>query len=278
MSEQATVASTRDPAAEPDGIISVERRGHVLLIGLDRPEKYNGMTPKMFRELGEAYTLLDEDADLRVGVLFAHGKHFTAGLELTRFAEGMKKGGDGASGGVTSAPVDPFALKRKCTKPVISAVQGITYTAGLEMMLASDIVIAADDVRFSQLEPKRGVMAAGGGTIRFIERCGWGNGMYHLLLSDEFGAEEGKRIGIVQEIVPAGEHVARALEIAEQIAKLAPLAVQATKASSMQYLVEGEQAAIAALGETQARLANTEDAAEGVRSFVERREAVFTGK
>ena len=74
----------------PDGQISVEQRGHVLLMGLDRREKYNGLTPKMMRELGLAYTRLDEDPALWVGVLFGHGKHFTAGLDLPKWTEGMK--------------------------------------------------------------------------------------------------------------------------------------------------------------------------------------------
>lgn len=271
-------ASTRDPDAAPDGAIHVERRGHVLLMGIDRPEKYNGLTPGMFSALADAYTELDGDPALRCGVLFAFGKHFTAGLELTKFAEGMKKGASGANeAGATR--VDPFALKRKCAKPVITAVQGICYTAGIEMMLASDIAIAAADTRFAQLEPRRGLMAAGGGTVRFIERCGWGNGMYHLLLCDgEFGAEEARRIGIVQEVVETGTQVQRAIELAERIAGLAPLAIQETKRSAMTFIEKGEAAAFAELDAVQAKLANTEDAAEGVRSFIERRTAQFTGR
>ena len=270
--------STRDPAETPEGAIHVERRGHVLLMGLDRPEKYNGLTPEMFSRLADAYTELDEDAELRCGVLFAFGKHFTAGLELTKFAESMKGGASGA-GGAGPARVDPFALKRKCAKPVVCAVQGITYTAGIEMMLACDIAVAAADTRFAQLEPRRGLMAAGGGTVRFIERCGWGNGMYHLLLCDEeFGADEARRIGLVQEVVETGGQVGRALELAGRIAALAPMAIQATKRSAMTLLEDGEATAFAGLDAAQARLANTEDAAEGVRSFIERRKGAFTGR
>lgn len=259
----------------PDGAVTTERRGHLFLMGLDRPEKYNGLTPKMFAELSAAFTTLDADPELRAGVFFAHGKHFTAGLELTRFADGMKAGESGAS---AAQGVDPFALKRKCRKPVIAAVQGIVFTAGIEMMLAADIAVAADDCRFSQLEPKRGVMAAGGATLRFVERCGWGNAMYHLLRADEFGAAEAFRLGLVQEVVPAGQQLARAIAIAEEIAALAPLAVQATKASAMTFVERGEAAAIAQLGPEQQRLAKTADAAEGVRSFVERRTARFAGR
>ena len=275
----------------PEGQISVEQRGRILLMGLDRREKYNGLTPRMMRELGLAYTRLDEDPELWVGVLFGHGKHFTAGLDLPKWTDGMKQvsrsgpqaseghqEGAGARERDRSDRVDPMALARACRKPIVTAVHGITYTAGIEMMLAGDIVVAADDCRFSQLEPKRGIHATGGATIRFVERGGWGNAMYHLLTSDEFGAEEARRIGLVQEVVPRGTELARALELAEQIAAMAPLAVQATKASSRRYLDHGFAATVAAFASDQAALANSEDAREGVASFVERRDPKFSGR
>jgi enoyl-CoA hydratase/carnithine racemase len=260
----------------PDGGVTVERDGAILKMGLDRPEKYNGLTPKMMRELGEAYTRLDEDPELWVGVLFAHGPHFTAGLDLPKWRDGMKSGRRRERD--TDERVDPFALGRACRKPIVTAVHGITFTAGIEMMLAGDIVVAADDCRFSQLEPKRGIHATGGATIRMVERGGWGNAMLHLLTSDEFDAEEARRIGFVQEIVPRGQELVRALEIAAQITKMAPLAVQATKASSRRFVEQGFAAAVAAFGEDQAKLAATEDAAEGVASFVERRDPKFEGR
>ena len=144
--------------------------------------------------------------------------------------------------------------------------------------MRGDIVIAADNCRFSQLEPKRGVHAAGGATIRMVERCGWGNAMYHLLTSDEFDAREAYRIGLVQEVVPVGKELDRAIEIARQIASCAPLAVQETKASSRRYVVEGFDASVAALAPAQARLVASEDAKEGVQSFIERRAAQFEGR
>ncbi len=258
----------------PDGRTTTEVRGHVFLMGLDRPEKYNGLTPKMFTELGAAFNELENNRDLWAGVLFAHGANTTAGLDLPKFIGGMQEGKDL----VSTADIDMFALHKKCTKPMVCAVQGITFTAGIEMMLACDIVVAASDCRFAQLEPKRGIMAVGGATFRFVERCGWGNAMYHLLRADEFTAEEAYRIGLVQEVVEPGEQMDRAVAIAEEIAKVAPLAAQATKASGMKYLEEGEAAAIAEFTDVQSRLSTSEDAAEGVASFVERREARFTGK
>ena len=260
---------------DPEGRITTERRGRIFLMGIDRPEKRNGVTPKMWSDLRDAYTELDEDDALRVGVLFGHGEHFTAGLDLPKWAAGMKDRGGAQK---TVDRVDPVGLGgRACTKPVVCAVRGITYTAGIEWMLGADIVVAADDCRFSQLEPKRGIMATGGATIRFVERGGWGNAMYHLLVVDEFDAEEARRCGLVQEIVPAGTELDRAIVLAEKIEALAPLAVRATKASSRRFAVDGQEAAVAEFQETQRRLANSDDANEGVQSFIERREPVFKG-
>ena len=259
--------------ADNEGAISVEVRDHILLIGFNRPEKYNGYTPKMAKELLAAFTRLDEEDELRCGVIVGHGDHFTAGLDLPKWTGRMETGGTG-----DADALDPMALGRACNKPIITACHGITFTLGIELALAGDIVIAADNCRFSQLEPKRGIHATGGATIRFVERGGWGNAMYHLLTADEFNAEEAYRIGLVQEVVPAGPQLDRAIEIARQIAELAPLAVQETKASSRRYLVEGFDAAVAAFGPTQKKLLASEDAKEGVQSFVERRTAVFKGR
>ncbi|MCP5057064.1 MAG: crotonase/enoyl-CoA hydratase family protein [bacterium] len=261
---------------DPEGRISVEQRGHLLLIGIDRPEKRNGFTPQMWGQLRDAYTRLDEEEELRVGILFGHGEHFTAGLDLPKWHDRMKEAGSAPR---ESNRVDPAGLTgRACRKPIVVAVRGITFTAGIEYMLGADIVVAADDCRFSQLEPKRGIMATGGATIRFVERGGWGNAMYHLLVVDEFDAAEALRCGLVQEVVPAGTELDRAIELSEKIAALAPKAIQATKASSRLYALKGQEAAVAEFQETQRRLANTEDAAEGVASFVERRDPVFKGK
>ena len=151
-------------------------------------------------------------------------------------------------------------------------------TVGIELMLGADIVVAADNCRFSQMEVQRGIMATGGATLRMAERAGTGNALLHLLTADEFGSDEAYRLNFVQKVVPAGEQFAAALAIAQTIADNAPAAVVATRLNTLKAVEQGPLAAVAEFVETQRVLANSEDAAEGVRSFVERRPAQFTGR
>ncbi|MEL7030187.1 MAG: enoyl-CoA hydratase/isomerase family protein, partial [Pseudomonadota bacterium] len=120
-----------EQAANEDGSVTLEARGRTLLIGLNRPKKLNGLTPTMMRQLAGAYTRLNAEEDLWVGVVFAHGDHFCAGLDLPKFADKLAQGEFTAVTDENPDDVDPFALKKKCKKPVICAVGGITYTAGL---------------------------------------------------------------------------------------------------------------------------------------------------
>ena len=261
-----------------EGTIHVQRDGHLLLIGINRPAKYNGFTPRMFRELAEAYTLLDDDPALRVGVLHALGPHFTAGLDLPTIAPLMQRGEKAIPLGL----VEPMDLGtqgyRRRTKPMVVAVKGITYTLGIELMLGADIVVAADNCRFSQLEVKRGIMATGGATLRMAERAGAGNALLHLLTGDEFGAAEALRLNFVQKLVPAGEELEAALAIARSIAEQAPLAVLATRRNVMKAIEQGPLAAMDEFIAVQQTLSCSEDAAEGVRAFVDKRPAHFAGR
>lgn len=261
-------------ARDPEGRITTEVREHSLLIGIDRPEKFNGFTPQMFHQLGAAYKQLEDDPQLRVGVLFAHGKHFTAGLDLPKFAATMREG----KPLIPNGGIDPFALSAPYrSKPVVTAVKGICYTAGIELMLATEIVIAAEGTRFAQLEVGRGVMAVGGATVRMTERAGWGNAMKVLLTGCEFTPEEALRFNFIQEIVPAGRELDRALELATEIGRQAPLAVQATLTNVRRAFLEGADAAISEFVPVMQQLALTEDAAEGVKSFQEKRPPLYKG-
>lgn len=254
--------------------VTVERREHLLLIGLDRAAKRNSFTTDMLAELAAAYGELERDPDARVGVLFAHGDHFTAGLDLAQVAPTLTGGGLPLAEG----SVDPWGVSGPArTKPVVAAAQGWCLTLGIELLLASDVRVAAEGTRFAQIEIQRGIYPFGGATVRLPQVAGWGNAMRWLLTGDEFDAAEAYRIGLVQEVVPVGQQVDRAIELAGRIAAQAPLGVRATLASARASLGD-PAAALSRLAADLQPLLASEDAAEGVRSFVERRSAVFTGK
>jgi len=271
MSETTTSSGTDREVA-----VTVERRGHVLLIGLNRPAKRNAFNLVMIDQLSAAYYQLENDDDVRCGVLFAHGDHFTGGLDLAEVGPLI-----GQNVLDFSAPGrrDPWRKDNVWTTPLVAAVQGWVMTLAIELLLAADIRIAASNSRFAQMEINRGIFAFGGATIRLPRDAGWGNAMRWLLTGDEYGADEAYRIGLVQEIVEPGRQLERAIEIAEAIAtRSAPLGVKATLASAHRARLEGEAAAFARLEPDMAELFDSEDGREGLLSFVERRAARFTGR
>lgn len=255
--------------------ITTEARDHLFLIGLNRPEKRNAFSLEMLQQLSEAYTRYEEDPSLWCAVLFAHGEHFTGGLDLAEV-------GPAVASGRPLFPeqgVDPLGLSgRRRTKPVVCAVQGWCLTIGVELMLACDICIAAEDTRLGQIEVKRGIMPFGGATIRLPQIAGWGNAMRYLLTGDVFGAQEAYRMGLVQEVTPAGQQLEKALELAQRIADQAPLAVHASMLSARVAVEKSPDHAKLALIPQARMLMSTRDAAEGMQSFLERRPAKFKGE
>ncbi|HEX7323571.1 MAG TPA: crotonase/enoyl-CoA hydratase family protein [Mycobacterium sp.] len=255
--------------------LQVRRDGHVAIIGLNRPDKRNAFDSTMLRELAAAYGEFDADSDLRAAVLYGEGPMFTAGLDLASVA------GDIATN-VSLVPeggINPWQVDgRQLSKPVVAAVHGKVLTLGIELVLAADITVAAESATFAQLEIARGIYPFGGATIRFPRAVGWGNAMRWLLTADSFDAAEAHRIGIVQEVVPEGEHLARAVEIAQTIARQAPLGVQATLRSARKAVRDGDAAAEADLVPTIQKLFASEDAAIGVQAFLTRSAAEFVGR
>lgn len=256
--------------------IKTTAREGVLEIRVDRPQKLNALSPEMYRDLCLALGQLERDDALRVALVSAEGKHFTAGIELDLWAP-IFASGQGFP--LPEGGTDLFGLSGpRCSKPVVMAVQGYCYTWGVEMMLATDVRIAADDTRFAMLEVKRGLYPCGGATLRLPRQMGWGNAQRYLLTGDPWTAEESYRTGLVQQVVPAGEQYAAALEVARRIAAAAPLGVRAVLKSSRLAWVEGEGAGNAHLFDDMPAVMASQDLQEGVRSFLERRDAVFSGR
>ena len=171
-----------------------------------------------------------------------------------------------------------FCLNERFAKDETTERKGMCLTVGIELMLATDIRIATSDVRFAQIEIKRGLFPFGGATIRFPREVGWGNAMRYLLTGDEFHAAEALRLGLVQEVVEPGQALARAIQLAQIVSVQAPLGVRATLASAQLAIAEGEEAAIQCFLPDLQRIMQSEDFKEGVQSFIERRPGHFQGR
>lgn len=254
-------------------LVTLSIDDHVLKMSLNRADKMNAFNLGMLQELAEAFTQLEDTPDLRCGFLFGEGSNFTSGLDLTEVGPAVQSG----SFLFKEDLVDPLQVSgRKRTKPVVIAVSGYCLTIGMELILANDICIAHPESKFGQIEIKRGIFPFGGATVRMPQRCGWGNAMRYLLTGDLFSGEEAFRIGLVQEL--AEDPVDVGIQMAKTIAAQAPLGVYATLASGQEMLQNGQEVALEKLNNTARKLMNSEDAREGLLSFVERREANFQGK
>jgi enoyl-CoA hydratase/carnithine racemase len=252
--------------------VTLESSGHILFIGLNRVDKRNAADLEMLTQLALAYGTLDRDPDLRVGVVFAHGDHFTAGLDLVDVGPALAKTG---SLPLPEGGIDPWGITTSpVRKPVVMAIQGICFTLGVELALASDVVVASNNAQFAQLEVARGILPFGGATTRMPRIAGWTNAMRVLLSADNFTAAEAHRMGIVTEL--HDEPVRAATEIAERIALQAPLAVQATLASARAG-VSDPDAEHLMLKKRLGALMTTKDVQRGMEAFATKKPAIFDG-
>jgi enoyl-CoA hydratase len=260
----------------PEAKITVERRGEIVLIGVNRPQSYNRFDPDAFFGLAKAYYDFDNDPSLRAAVFFGHGENFSRGIDVDAFAPLARTGKPFA---VRDGMLDPFARTRKLSKPLIAVVHGDTWNMGHELHLVADIRVASADVRFGQDENTHGRFPGGGSTIRFPREAGWGNAMRYMLTGDHWGAEEAYRMGVIQEIAP---NPAQALEagiaLARKIAACGPLGIKTTLESAHLSIDESEAAAFAKLDEQFGGLFHTEDFIEGRQAEAQRRLPVYHGK
>ena len=256
--------------------VETRRDGHVLDIHINRPDKLNALSPEMYEDIARALGELDRDPELRVGLLYAEGRHFSAGIELDKWAP-IFAAGNGFP--VPDGGIDPFALKGpRCRKPVVMALQGYSFTWAVEVMLTTDIRLAAEGTRFGMLEVKRGIYPCGGATLRLPAQMGWANAQRYLLTGEQWDAEVAYRTGLVQDVVPIEDLLPKARAMAASVAAAAPMGVAAILRSCRLAMTKGEQTAADHIFDDMPAVMGSEDAKEGIQSFLERRDAVFKGR
>ena len=261
----------------PSVTISVERRGDIVLVGLNRPFIQNRLDPPTRVRLAEAFYRYEHDPSLRAVVLFGHGEQFSRGIDVDASQAAIASGQRTLN---TSETLDPLGNSQPHrTKPVVVVAHGDTWNLGHELYLAGDIRIAAANTRFGQDENTHGRFPGGGATVRFVLEAGWGNAMRSMLTGDHWGAEQSYRMAITQEIAPTAEAALEAgVGTARKIAACAPLSITATLASAHQMIDPVEADALSKLGAQYSALYRTEDFIEGRRAEAEGRPPKYQGK
>ena len=257
----------------PDHIL-VERDAAVLWITIDRPQALNALDPQAHRALSAALDLYAADPVLRVAVITGAGERaFCVGSDLKARAE--KNADDHPPTGFGG-----ISHRFDLMKPVIAAVNGLALGGGVEIVAACDLAIAADHAEFALPEPRVGLAALGGGGLQRLARnLPLKYAMELVLTGRRFGAEEAKRIGLINDVVPRADLKARVRQMADAIIEGAPLAVEASKQVMLQSLALPDlAAALRATYPAAARMLASEDAKEGQRAFAEKRKPRWQGR
>ena len=246
---------------------------NIFFIDIDRPSKMNGFTPYMFEEIGKAFTEYENNNNALCAIVYSSGDNFCAGMDLKEMRNLLEKNDHSYIN--NNKLIDPLGLNNPIrSKPLIVAVKGITFTYGLELMLAADIAIADKNTTFAMLEVKRGLLMTGGATIRFVERAGWSNAMKYLLTGIKFDSNEAFRMSLIQEIHETKDLFTRAVELAGLICSASPDAIKEVIKNSRIAQVN-QKTAISQFDSIQNKLIKGKDFKEGLKSFLEKREPYF---
>lgn len=263
----------------PEDAVIVERRGHVMLITLNRPAARNAVNHALWVGVGSALAEAERDVDIRVVVITGAGdQSFCAGADLKALSRGER-----------IAPEDPAQLgwgfagivSHPISKPMIAAVNGTALGGGTEIALACDLVVAADTASFGLPEVKRGILAGAGGAFRLVQQLPHKIAMEMLLTGDPIDAARAMALGLVNAVVPRADLIDAALALAERIAANAPLSVQASKRIALGIedgAIASDEAHWAANRRESALVMRSEDAREGPRAFAEKRMPSWKGR
>ena len=244
----------------------------VVLLRINRPEARNALSMQVRRKLSEEFLRINDDEAVRAVILTGDDKAFAAGADLKEFAELS------AVEQMRRQTHRLFASIAACPKPVIAAVNGFALGGGCELAMHADIIVAGENARFGQPEVRVGLMPGAGGTQRLTRAVGKFRAMKLVLLGEPITGAEATQMGLASEAVPDEQVLPRALEMAEKIAALPPLAIEQIK----EVLIAGMDASLEAglMLERKAfqLLFATEDQKEGARAFAEKRKPAFKGR
>ena len=257
--------------------VTAERRGDIVLIGLNRPFIHNRLDPPTRVRLAETLYQYEHDPSLRAAILFGHGENFSRGIDVDASQAAITAGRRTLT---TTNVVDPLGKSTPhLSKPLVVVAHGDTWNLGHELYLAGDIRIAAANTRFGQDENTHARFPGGGATVRFVREAGWGNAMRYMLTGDHWSAEESYRMGITQQIAatPAAALDAAAA-MAQKIAACGPLSIKATLVSAHHVIDPVEADALSKLDAAYGALYRTEDFIEGRRAEAEGRPPKYNGR
>ncbi|MHB1486035.1 MAG: crotonase/enoyl-CoA hydratase family protein [Acidimicrobiales bacterium] len=252
--------------------VLVERRESVTIVTLNRPERRNALDGPTISGIGQAFTEAEHDPDVGAVILTAAGdRAFCAGMDLRAFADsGTPVGTDGPGLGVL--------MGRTYPKPVVAAVNGPAVAGGFELVLACDLVVAADHATFGLPEVKRGLVAAGGGVLLLPRRLPLALALEMGLTGDPIDAQRAYALGLVNRVVPAGEVLDVALGLAEVIAANAPMSLRLTKELMLEVSGGNDPVTRQQFADRYAPIFASDDAKEGATAFNERRSPRWTGR
>lgn len=269
----------------PDSPILFDISDGVAEITLNRPEKMNALTPEMLVRLDRAWAAVQEDSSIRVAILTGAGdRAFSAGADLGRLTPLLTRSRTAEDEWDEALLADPLLLNRallrgvEVTIPVIAAMRGLVVGGGMELMLACDLRISADNSEFGLLEVRRGLIPAAGGIARLTRQVAQAQAAEILLVGDRVSAAEALRFGLINRAVPAGEVIGAARSLAARMAENGPLAMRKLKQvmleSSGRSLLDGFGAEDAAIRV----ILRSDDAREGSKAFMDKRAPRFTGR